>query len=390
MLVYRSRFTFLTKHVCSLQTLLLDFLRAAKLWAKIELWLDDPHLDEIRQRIKGTLRKGRSFDQWKLGDMLSRIPSQFRQLPGDIEDLDTLEAIQAIYAFYGGQEQVHGMGRDLDLGLLGGWYANNAFCSTTLTLPSRFGDDMVCFGSVTYRGDGICKTSVYIGAFTGQVMLRVLGGDSIALCCTGLDSALSWMEEHAARLDEGRIGMNRDSFPAIWLYPRLPPNSPPTRGIQLASRAVTRGVEVVGSAFYSPLMKAMGVGFACSIRIRLLTPQDGAEYVFPEDRGFDTCQLRSRHWQIVDDETGETNRDDNDGVIDGLHPLLFEGGCRLNGRDLGSDAFIYQCSTYPMKKSRMQGHFTFAAGSDEYASADNFDVMVAPFLLDSEPEFLYC
>jgi hypothetical protein len=58
MLVYWSRFILLTKHVCSLRTLSLDFLRAAKLEAKIELWLDDPHLDEIGQRIKGTLRKG--------------------------------------------------------------------------------------------------------------------------------------------------------------------------------------------------------------------------------------------------------------------------------------------------------------------------------------------
>ena len=45
-------------HYSNLQTLLLDLLvlvRAAKLWAKIELWLDDPHLvNETGRQIKGT------------------------------------------------------------------------------------------------------------------------------------------------------------------------------------------------------------------------------------------------------------------------------------------------------------------------------------------------
>jgi hypothetical protein len=59
-------------------------------------------------------------------------------------------------------------------------------------------------------------------------------------------------------------------------------------------------------------MGPMGVGFVYSIRIHLLTPQDSAEYVSPEDRGFETCQRRFRPWQIVNDETGETNRE-NDG-----------------------------------------------------------------------------
>jgi hypothetical protein len=92
----------------------------------------------------------------------------------------------------------------------------------------------------------------------------------------------------------------------------------------------------VGSAFHSPFLRLMGVGFVDSIRIRLLIPQDGAEYVSPEDRGFDTCHLRSRHWQIANDETGETKRTD-EGAIDGLYPRLFEGGFRVNGGDSESD-----------------------------------------------------
>ena len=69
----------------------------------------------------------------------------------------------------------------------------------------------------------------------------------------------------------------------------------------------------------------------------LLTPDDGDEYMSPEQRGFETCQLVSRYWKIsmkgqrrgprgaepqpiVQEVRGE-------GVI-GMYPLLFEGGFR--------------------------------------------------------------
>ena len=57
------------------------------------------------------------------------------------------------------------------------------------------------------------------------------------------------------------------------------------------SRAVTRGVEVVTSAVFVPEMEV----FVYSIQIRLLTSEDGEGYLSPEVRGFDTCQLLSRH-----------------------------------------------------------------------------------------------
>lgn len=61
------------------------------------------------------------------------------------------------------------------------------------------------------------------------------------------------------------------------------------------TRAVTRGIEVRSSAIY---MAEHPSTWTYSIRIRLLTPgEDG--YVSPEQRGFETAQLHSRHWAIT-------------------------------------------------------------------------------------------
>jgi uncharacterized protein affecting Mg2+/Co2+ transport len=69
--------------------------------------------------------------------------------------------------------------------------------------------------------------------------------------------------------------------------------------------------------------------FAYSIRIRLLTPEDGEEYMSPEQRGFGMCQLVSRHWKICKDDPDEDEPSieevRGDGVI-GYYPLLCEGG----------------------------------------------------------------
>jgi len=53
------------------------------------------------------------------------------------------------------------------------------------------------------------------------------------------------------------------------------------------NRAVTRGVEVIASSIYVPEMRM----HIFSIRIRLLAPDDSDEYMSPEQRGFETCQI---------------------------------------------------------------------------------------------------
>ena len=62
-----------------------------------------------------------------------------------------------------------------------------------------------------------------------------------------------------------------------------------------------------------------------SIRLRILTPSDGAEYLSPEQRGFATCQLHSRHWRISYEN--RVNEVRGEGVV-GEYPLLEEGGYR--------------------------------------------------------------
>ena len=363
------------------EPILKDFLRAARLWSKIERWLDSPQSKAVGPRIRTTLKPGSHGHEWKREECLKG-----------------LEALQVLYAFYGGQLPFDSH-RDLEkmfLGLIGGWNAYNMYSCTSLVPPETNIEGTVQFASTMFLADHIIMSKIGVAMFSGDMFLQVGALDRIKMC-GGVDAVLSWMELHADRLDQGLIGVGpmgsdpRDHS-AIMLYPRPPRNSPPTVGAQAASRAVTRGVEVVASAVYSPLIAANGMGFIYSFRIRLLTPEDGDEYVSPEDRGFETCQLGSRHWQIINDETGQTDRVDGDGVL-GMHPVLFEGGYHQGDVDAGVQhgPFIYQSCTGPMKKGRFQGHLTFVAPNDGNSPSQigRFDVNVAPFLLDSEPEYLY-
>jgi uncharacterized protein affecting Mg2+/Co2+ transport len=354
-----------------------DFLRAARLWSKIERWLDSPQSKDVGPRIHGTLNPGRHGHEWQRQEC---------------------EALQVVYAFYGGQvafDLQQGL-EGMFSGLIGGWNAYNVYSCTSLIAPEFHINvgTVVQFATTTILANHLMMCRILVDTLSGDLFLQVAGSDRIKMC-SGVDAVLSWMELHADRLDQGLIGVGpmgsdpRDHL-AIVLYPRPPRNSPPTVGVQAASRAVTRGVEVVASAVYSPLLAANGMGFIYSFRIRILTPEDGDEYVPPEDRGFETCRLGSRHWQIINAETGEMDRVDGDGVI-GMKPVLYEGGYHENSDDRVDGPFIYQSCTGRMKKGRFQGHLTFVAGNDSDSPhpTGRFDVTVAPFLLDSEPEYLY-
>ena len=343
----------------------------------MERWLENPQSKDVGPRIHRTLIRGRHGHEWQ-----------------QEECHEGLEALQVLYAFYGGQvpfDLQQGL-EGMFSGLIGGWNAYNVYSCTSLIAPDSLGVQSVQFATTTILANHLIMSRIVVDTWSGDMFLQVAGSDRINMC-RGFDAVLSWMEMHAGRLDQGLIGigpMGSDPMDhsAIVLYPRPPRNSPPTVGVQAASRAVTRGVEVVASAIYSPLLAANGMGFIYSFRIRLLTPQDGDEYVSPEDRGFETCKLGSRHWQISDDETGQTDRVDGDGVI-GMNPVLFEGGYIEDVINHGP--FIYQSCTGRMKKGRFQGHLTFVAGKTDYSPhpTGRFDVNVAPFLLDSEPEYLY-
>jgi hypothetical protein len=373
-----------------------DFLRAAKLWSKIERWLDSPQSKDVGPRIRQTLIRGRHGHEWRREECLKG-----------------LEALQVLYAFYGGQVafdlQQEGL-EGMFSGLIGGWNAYNAYSSTSLEPPeTNIETDSVQFASTTStilmmpECNCISTTSkIGVAMFSGDMFLSV-GASSRVKMCNGHDAVLSWMELHAHRLDQGLIGAgpigsrHPMEISAIVLYPRPPRNSPPTVGVQAASRAVTRGVEVEASAVYSPYFAtSTGKGFIYCFRIRLLTPEDGDEYVSPEDRGFETCQLGSRqHWQIINDETGQTDRVDGvdgSGGIGGVGPELFEGGYQDDAGDRVDGPFIYQGAINRlMKRGRCQGHLTLFPGNADHSAhpTGSFDVTLAPFLLDSEPGYLY-
>ena len=136
-------------------------------------------------------------------------------------------------------------------------------------------------------------------------------------------------------------------------------------------------------------------GFIYNIRIRLLQPhdnntvaeEDGGIYLTPKERGFETCQLRSRHWQICNTETGESSDVHGQGVI-GMYPILEEGGYTDGGERLDG-TFQYQSCTGPMRKGYFQGSLEFVPGSIDSPTGPPFQVELKPFLLDNEPTFLY-
>jgi len=157
-----------------------------------------------------------------------------------------------------------------------------------------------------------------------------------------------------------------------------------------------------------------GIAFIYSIRIRLLSSTEEG-YMSPAERGFDYCQLATRHWRIHNDDTGEVDRVDGDGVI-GMYPILVEGGYWEN-RNRFRGTFAYQsCTSAFMKLGSFRGHLTFVPvtlTSRKYIhQSDNaqeteynqeslippivqqhhdraFNVEVAPFIFDAAPGFLY-
>ena len=159
---------------------------------------------------------------------------------------------------------------------------------------------------------------------------------------------------------------NSVGYPSLLRYPTV-------ADTVRCSRAVTRGIEVVASAIF-----VLGEGFGAprfvySIRMRLLTPEDGEEYKSPEQRGFGSCQLVSRHWKIYKDDPDEDEPSIEEirgnGVI-GYYPLLREGGYMKyqSSSDDGTivclgdfnGCFTYQSCTPADARGKWKGTFNLA------------------------------
>lgn len=205
--------------------------------------------------------------------------------------------------------------------------------------------------------------------------------------CAGSTGALRWMEEYTRRLEEGIYKM----------APLKPERSPTTQGISLfpslgpdLSRGVSRGVEVMGCCVYMPEHPQ---GWAYSISLRLTGTA--------EERGFATCQLKSRHWQIQE-EGREAEHVHGEGVI-GFFPILTNDGWILNCESDPHGQYISKPSDCHMpapfcyqscagRLASMRGHFTgellFVPGTIRHPTAAPFQARLPPFRLQI-PEYIY-
>lgn len=179
------------------------------------------------------------------------------------------------------------------------------------------------------------------------------------------DGLLLWLEEHLRRLQNGMIKIRplRTSR-YICLYPEAPP---------MCTSATTNGVKVRASAVFAP-EHHQGMGHALySYSIRLSVPEAcmlGGVY-------YPSCQLHSRHWiircgdRVVSDVHGE-------GVI-GKYPLLLPG----------QEEFVYEsCTPLNGSTGSVEGSFTFVPGRVSRPEGKPFEVMVAPFPLET-PEYIF-
>jgi len=197
---------------------------------------------------------------------------------------------------------------------------------------------------------------------------------------------LLWFKEYVRRLETGW-------YEAMALYPEAGPSS---KGIRLfaengptQSRAVTRGVECTASCVYIPEHPQQG--WTYSICFRLVGTA--------AERGFETCQLAKRVWNIGEDGQAP-ERVEGEGVI-GLFPILCDGGWLVNEESdpqqqygaeesLMEGFFRYQSCSGRLRSmsGSFSGELQFFPGTRRKPTGPPFMVRLDPFNL-RVPEYLY-
>ena len=308
--------------------------------------------------------------------------------PDDVAVLSTVRATQSLLSFYGGQTTLRG---DPWSGLFGGF---SAYHYVTCTFFRRgewdYDDGVIQIGTCPVPH---FPTTIVVNPNNGFVEYAC--EPRVKICPSDQeDAVLDWFNEYVTRLEIGyyqpgciyrqTMGpINRAN--AILQVPRLV-----GRG---ATRAITRGVEVITSHVYSPFTEPLGFSFIYSIWLRLLEPNDEG---YDENRGFKSCQLKSRHWRLANQDGG-TEAVDGDGVI-GLYPLLREGSHRVDsgpsatsvmvGPEVQSGSFQYESCTNDSATS-FAGYMLFVPGSLRQPTGPPFKVHLAQFVLDPNPEYQY-
>jgi len=343
------------------------FLRAAFLWRKIEQFCSDESLTgDLGPMIQSTLHPGVRFGR-------SLVEEGYQD--------GKLSAFKAVYSFYAGQSLGDRDGMVLP-GLFGGYNVYDHLSHSCWSSPEVLTGSKV----VVTKDVNDLKLTVFdvesgdLGIYFRSTRSRTPGTKAVRYGNSD-DQILRWFENHANLLQKYSVGrLTPGGFKSILRYPSL---NDPTN----CSRAVTRGVEVVASSIYAVEIGGM---FVFSIRMRMLRPEE-PDYMSPEERGFDTCQLVSRYWRIT--HGGEVEEVRGAGVV-GYYPLLREGdheslvsddGGRTfheedSGEGIREKYFSYQSCT-DGEEGSMEGYLQFKAGSILGGAGEVFDVRVAPFPL---------
>ena len=343
--------------------------------------------------------------------------------PDDLEGQPVgLESLMALYSFYEGQDNGPtgpppvGTVREDDMSseLLGSYSAYGYLASTRLRAPflgdagARF--QVAVSSIITAPGVPYGRKSFALNMVSGRMERRdadpgapyqLAAPVSTITPRRSEDAIILWMNEYANRLVNGTYRVGKNSFRrygnvhpiamSILLYPNRTFGSATNECSSRVSRCVTRGVEVVASAVHAyEIRRAI-----YSIRIRIVQPGEEG-YLSPSDRGFHSCQLRSRRWTLTSNETGEEEHVSGEGVM-GFYPLLLDNGGHLvyYGRDADhaslideceEETFVYQSmsNVYEEEDERggaMSGRLQFVPGSLRGPMGPEFDVVVASFPL---------
>ena len=393
------------------------FLRAARFWQTIFQWCDaDPEIifgNQVRESL------GSAFEGYET-ETRPILTGHSSDGPYLFPKTSCRMAMLAIYSFTSGQGMGLRTASPFD-GLLGGYHAYSYYSSMCLTQP-RLSENRL--GTKFYQvardflglRQGLGK-AIFVDQETGKVVSENPSSGTPGtrrLCYSSADQNphrteavdapkqddfLRYLEEYARRLSTGqyrigKFGTHPDEPDGITLFPQLPTcggsealiNSL-ALDLPLVSRAVTCGVEVMGSAVFARETQDRNMGFIYCIRCRLLEPgEDG--YQSAEQRGFETCQLTTRNWLITDHTTGHTNTINGQGVI-GMYPVLAEGGYE-NGGEMFMGVFQYQSCTGAMGSTgSFGGYISFVPGRVQSPTGVAFNAELKPFSLDSRPNFLY-
>jgi len=378
------------------------FLRAAKLWSTLNQWCMSNQSGTFGNLIHDTFEPGVNRKRGRFANCAANIGSAAHS---------HAHAFEAIFAFCDGQTKIlpiragrrRPTGADADqvaLGLFGGYRVYDheqctRLCVTKDALEIGLGNYAVISGnflSERFRGiamdhqGGLHILTVENGSIYFSPAFE---SSSSASGRAKNDIGLLWMEEYARRLESAELNVRsvkfEDGVPRDVISPFPSGNSP------LASRKVTRGVEVVASSVGA--FEIMTVVY--SLRIRILT--EGEEgYMTVAERGFDTCQLSTRHWKLVESNQGQVDNVHGEGVV-GRYPLLREGGYRddtsnaMNVIEAGSreaGTFHYQsCASFP--SGTFEGRIKFIPGSINEPEGESFFVEVGRFALELEPYAIY-